>query len=747
MKKFFTIIALGLLFNGNAAYSATGSKYITKKKSNNTIALEEINNLYKDALLSKSQCVKAKQKILKLPSNLKNLCDSIIVRKIHKDDKTKSTFINKKGKKKNLVSTEKYWCISPNKNGYDLIPSWSPVSKMDVCAVRVYEKDYPRSYNGLQDYHYKKIYAGHGISKISVNKVISLTSKDNIFKIENNKLVLNKNKKKNNYLVKKTKPKKNKKKKNLVLKNYKQIEDLPTLSNGIYFYAFDQNRAPFVGYVTPDTKSEYFKIGNRSFYLGNKGFLYGKKETCEVYSTLDKPSAANRVYTGRVTVTCGGKNKYTGNWVQNGNDGEGVAITQNGNKLNYGFSLNKKSASTDFNLALSTLRPIDEGYAKKYLDQLIKKPKKVVKKEPKLFEPKETKIDKIAPTIKTNLKIVSSSPNFTIEGIIKDNTKHKQGPFLEIADANIKFDKKTGKFAKKLYSPFSTQITLAATDVMGNRSEIVVDVEIKEATLVAEKIEKLNPSKVRRNRDDNKIALIIGIEKYDNVVSSSFSNLDAKYFTEYVKNIAHPKNIITLLGGEATLSGSFSAFAKQLRGRIVAGQSEVIIFFSGHGLAENESDLYLLASDSDSDLLEYTALKRDKIIKLVSDFKPKSVVMFLDTCYSGTSRKGEQLIASARPIRVKVNDNLDLPDNFSIFSASQNSELSSSMDEAKQGIFSYYLMKGLEGNADENKDREITNGELHNYLTKNVPKKALQLHSRNQNPTFTGSPDQVFLKY
>ena len=48
---------------------------------------------------------------------------------------------------------------------------------------------------------------------------------------------------------------------------------------------------------------------------------------------------------------------------------------------------------------------------------------------------------------------------------------------------------------------------------------------------------------------------------------------------------------------------------------------------------------------------------------------------------------------------------------------------------------------------DENKDREITNGELHNYLTKNVPKKALQLHSRNQNPTFTGSADQVFLKY
>ena len=72
-------------------------------------------------------------------------------------------------------------------------------------------------------------------------------------------------------------------------------------------------------------------------------------------------------------------------------------------------------------MALNTLRPIDEGYAETYLDKLIKKPKKVVKKEPKFFEPKETKVDKIAPTIKTNLKIVSNTPNLTIEGTVKDN--------------------------------------------------------------------------------------------------------------------------------------------------------------------------------------------------------------------------------------------------------------------------------------------------------------------------------------
>ena len=171
------------------------------------------------------------------------------------------------------------------------------------------------------------------------------------------------------------------------------------------------------------------------------------------------------------------------------------------------------------------------------------------------------------------------------------------------------------------------------------------------------------------------------------------------------------------------------------------------IFFSGHGLAANENDLYLMAKDSDSDLLEYTALNRKKIINILADFKPKSVTMFLDTCYSGVSRKGEQLVASARPIRVKVTDDLDIPNNFNIFSASQATQISSSMDKAKQGIFSYYLMKGLEGNADSNKDRNITNKEMFNYLQNKVSQKALEIYSREQLPAFTGSPEKILWRY
>ena len=55
-------------------------------------------------------------------------------------------------------------------------------------------------------------------------------------------------------------------------------------------------------------------------------------------------------------------------------------------------------------------------------------------------------------------------------------------------------------------------------------------------------------------------------------------------------------------------------------------------------------------------------------------------------------------------------------------------------------------MKGLEGDADTNKDRNITNGELLAYMNENVSQKALEL-GRQQNPSLTGDPDRVLISY
>ena len=102
-------------------------------------------------------------------------------------------------------------------------------------------------------------------------------------------------------------------------------------------------------------------------------------------------------------------------------------------------------------------------------------------------------------------------------------------------------------------------------------------------------------------------------------------------------------------------------------------------------------------------------------------------------------------MADARPLRI-IADKQDTPENFTIFSASQLDQISSGLKDAKHGIFSYYLMKGLEGNAEANGDKKITNGELIVYMDTNVSQKASEL-GRQQNPSLAGDPDRVLISY
>ena len=83
----------------------------------------------------------------------------------------------------------------------------------------------------------------------------------------------------------------------------------------------------------------------------------------------------------------------------------------------------------------------------------------------------------------------------------------------------------------------------------------------------------------------------------------------------------------------------------------------------------------------------------------------KTITVSLDTCYSGGTRTNEILVTD-RPIAI-FPDKDALPSNVTILSASSRSQLSSTYEAAQQRLFSYWLMRGLEGegDADANQDR------------------------------------------
>ena len=156
-------------------------------------------------------------------------------------------------------------------------------------------------------------------------------------------------------------------------------------------------------------------------------------------------------------------------------------------------------------------------------------------------------------------------------------------------------------------------------------------------------------------------------------------------------------------------------------------------------------ELYLLPYDGEPRLLEDTALLRSEIFDTIKSINPKSVTVFLDACYSGQTRNKEMLLADSRPISI-VPIESGIPENFAVFSASSGSEISGSLPEADHGLFSYFLMKGLEGEADINDDKKITTGELHSYIYSNVTRQAVRL-GREQTPELKGDKNRVLVEF
>ena len=369
---------------------------------------------------------------------------------------------------------------------------------------------------------------------------------------------------------------------------------------------------------------------------------------------------------------------------------------------------------------------------------------KTVKKTQEEFKPDEIN-DEDPPVIKIAEKFTFNSSSYSIKGEVKDNTEG----IIYIEVDGILTEAKNGVFQIDRFSPVDEQIKIVAIDKWGNRSEpYTINVKIQKTKSIAQKLEKLDPLSNTINAKENRVALIIGIEDYQKNPKASFANLDAEFFYEYSKNVFGVKeqNIKLLINEDAGLIETLEALNKWLPGKIKKNKTELIVYFAGHGLSSSDGEeLYILPQDGDSDLLARTGISRTELHDTILKYSPKNVTIFLDTCYSGVSRDEQTLLASARPVRIIAN-NKSTPENFTIFSASQLDQISSGLKEVKHGIFSYFLMKGLEGKADLNNDNKITNGELLAYMDENVSQKAAEL-GRQQNPSLAGDPDKVLVSY
>jgi len=250
---------------------------------------------------------------------------------------------------------------------------------------------------------------------------------------------------------------------------------------------------------------------------------------------------------------------------------------------------------------------------------------------------------------------------------------------------------------------------------------------------------------VTRVVDRGKIwAVVIGISQYRAVQPLRYADKDALAFHDYLAQyIGIPKEQTTLLlNDQATLMNLKRTLGTDLRRK--AGEKDtVIVYYAGHGAPEADAsagdddglEKYIVPYDADPRDLYTTGLPMREIETIFQRLTPERIIFISDSCYSGATAGRTFATASRRAVVSETFLNrLSKGKGRIVLSASKASEVSEEREELGHGVFTYYLLEGLRGKADADKDGIVTVDEAYGYVSKKVP----EVTGQNQHPVKKG---------
>ena len=248
-------------------------------------------------------------------------------------------------------------------------------------------------------------------------------------------------------------------------------------------------------------------------------------------------------------------------------------------------------------------------------------------------------------------------------------------------------------------------------------------------------------------------ALVVGISKYQDsrVPSLRYASADAQAFHDWLVSPNGgkyaPSQVKLILDSQATGHSIKSALFEWLRQALE--EDMVTIFFACHGSPESpdtSENLFLLPYDIKYDSISSTGFPMWDIETALKRFiKAKKVVVIADACHSGgvghsfdIARRANRGI-KVNPISSGIQNLSNIGDGVCVISATDDKQFSQESQQwgGGHGVFTYFLLKGLEGDADYSNDSYVTLGELTSYLSEQVRRET----KNAQSPTVAGRYD------
>lgn len=236
------------------------------------------------------------------------------------------------------------------------------------------------------------------------------------------------------------------------------------------------------------------------------------------------------------------------------------------------------------------------------------------------------------------------------------------------------------------------------------------------------------------NGDINIYAVVVGISNYIAMPRLQYTDDDAQMFFDHLKSKAGgalpASNIRLLLDGKATRQNILLAL-QQLSAR--ADANDVFIFyFSGHGISGS-----FLPVDFDG---YNQQLPYEEILAILDHSAARQKLCIADACFSGALGASNSVTArgeSNTATSCYYDAFADASNGTALLMSSNPGEVSLEDRRLRHGVFTYFLLRGMEGAADLNHNRIVTIQEIFQYTYYKVA----NYTGGAQTPVLTGDYD------
>ena len=234
-----------------------------------------------------------------------------------------------------------------------------------------------------------------------------------------------------------------------------------------------------------------------------------------------------------------------------------------------------------------------------------------------------------------------------------------------------------------------------------------------------------------------RFAVVIGISDYvdETIPDLEYADDDAQAFYEFLRSEKAglggipEEDIQLLLNEDATYRNMRSALYTFLEK--ATDDDLVYIYIAAHGAPNpnRPDDLFILPYDAEADNIAGTGFAMEHVNEAIQKLYARHTVLLTDACHSGgigmgsfatRAAPGDETLNAIN--RAFLQDLQATQTGLAILTASEARQLSREGEEwgGGHGVFTWYLLKGLDGEADEDGDQIVRLGELLEFVRDGV---------------------------